>query len=283
MGGARHPVRVQQVAEQLDPFDEARAGAREVRRRVDREHTRAEPREPLALLHRLGGGLLGVVAAGHRHDHLGAAGLELVPAGRARPLTRQAEHVLAAGELDHLWHPVPADIERVEPLERRHPRARRTLDCALHGLDPLGRVEGQPLAGVVGIRGRGEPRHVGEHLAERGGVERDHLRLGRQPLRHGAHVVEGDGAHLAHRLRDDQVHVQLLERVLVQLVERLAAARSLAHRGVYLGRLEPGWDHAAREVGELFGSGRVVTLMGDRGHAVAEPEGEQHLGRGWNQ
>jgi hypothetical protein len=33
----------------------------------------------------------------------------------------------------------------------------------------------------------------------------------------------------------------------------------------------------------LIGTGRVVTLMGDRSHAVAEPEGEQHLGRGWNQ
>jgi hypothetical protein len=33
-------------------------------------------------------------------------------------------------------------------------------------------------------------------------------------------------------------------------------------------------------VRELFGAGRVVTLVGDRGDAVAEAEGKQHLGRG---
>jgi hypothetical protein len=36
-------------------------------------------------------------------------------------------------------------------------------------------------------------------------------------------------------------------------------------------------------MGELFGAGRVVTLVSDRSDAVAQPEREQHLGRGWNQ
>ena len=103
-----------------------------------------------------------------------------------------------------------------------------------------------------------------------------------QPLGHRDDVVERDGAHLADRLRDDQVHVELLERRLVELVERLAAAGALAHRGVDLGGRQPLRDHAAREMGELLGARRVVTLVGDRGDAVAEAEREQHLGRGWD-
>jgi hypothetical protein len=153
----------------------------------------------------------------------------------------------------------------------------------LHGLDALGRLAGKPLAGLVRARRGREPRHVGEHLAERRRVERDDLRLRRQPLRDRAHVVEGDGADLAHRLGDDQVHLELLERRLVELVERLAAPGALAHRGVDRGRFQALGNHAAREVGELFGAGRVVTLVSDRGHAVAEAEREQQLGRGRNQ
>ena len=73
---------------------------------------------------------------------------------------------------------------------------------------------------------------------------------------------------------------ELLERALVELVEGLAASGALAHRGVDLGGRQALGNHAAGEVGELFRAGRVVTLVRDRGDAVAEAEGEQHLGRG---
>ena len=176
-----------------------------------------------------------------------------------------------------------ADVDRVEPLERGHARTRRVLHGPLDGLDPRGGVLGELLARLLDAGRLGEPRHVGEHLAEGGRVERDHLRLRGQPLGHRAHVVERDGADLAHRLRDDQVHAELLERVLVELVQRLAAAGALAHRGVDLGGGQALGNHAAGEVGELFRAGRVVTLVRDRGDAVAEAEREQHLGRGRNE
>jgi transposase len=63
----------------------------------------------------------------------------------------------------------------------------------------------------------------------------------------------------------------VLDRALAVLVacRRLAAAGALAHGRVDLGRFEALRDHAAREVGELFRAGRVVTLVRDRGDAVA--------------
>ncbi len=96
-------------------------------------------------------------------------------------------------------------------------------------------------------------------------------------------VVERDGADLAHRLGDDQVHLELAQLERVELVERLAGTGALAHGGVDRRRAEALGNDAAGEVGEIRGLGRVVTLMGDGDDVVADAEGEQHLGRGWDQ
>ena len=50
-----------------------------------------------------------------------------------------------------------------------------------------------------------------------------------QPAGRGDHVVEGDRAHLAHGLGHDQVGLELAQRGLVELVERLARPGPLAH------------------------------------------------------
>jgi len=144
---------------------------------------------------------------------------------------------------------VAAREHRVEPLERGDARTRPARHRRLHPLDALARLVGEPRAGLVRAGHGSQARDVGEHLAERGGIERDQLGLRGQPLRDGAHVVERHRADLADRLRHDQVHVELVQRRLVELVQRLAAARALAHRGVDLGRRQPVGDHAARQVG----------------------------------
>ena len=224
------------MAEQLDPVDEARSRPREVGGCIHGHDTRADRRKPLAMEHRLGRRLLGVVAAGHRDHDLGRRRLDLRPLDRARLLPGHPEHVVAAGELDHLRDPVPAREHGVEPFERRDARPRVARDGELDLLDPLGGLLGQRLARLRHARRLGEPRDVGQDLAERGRVERDHLGMGGEALRHGADVVERDGAYLADRLGHDQIHVEALERVLVELVERLAAARALTHGGVDLRR-----------------------------------------------
>ena len=126
----------------------------------------------------------------------------------------------------------------------------------------------------------GERADVAEHLAERVRVERDHLRLGLDPLRDRDDVVVGDRADRAQRLRDDQVGLQLAQPRLVERVDRLALLGQLAHGAVDLAGLEPGADQVARDLGQLERRRGVVALVGDGGDLVAEPEREQHLGRG---
>ena len=123
--------------------------------------------------------------------------------------------------------------------------------------------EVRPLALHVG--GGGERAHVAQHLAQGPGVQREHLGLGREPFRNGAHVVHGHRAHGAQRLGHDQVRLKLLELLLVELVERLAAVGALTHGTVDLAGAEPLGDHAAREVREPLDALRVVALVGD-GH-----------------
>ncbi len=278
-GRLGHQARVQQVGQQLDAVHQPRAGAREVGRGVHGRDASAQGGQPLGLLEGLLRGPLGAVAAGHRHHHRRGRGLQLGPSDGARLLAGQAQHVDAAGHLDHLRHPVAAREHRVQPLQRRHRHRLGRGHGVLHVVQPLGGHLHQLLALVGHAGGLGQARHVGQHLADRGGVQRDHRGLGRQPLGHRAHVVVGDGADLAHRLGHDQVGVLLGQRLLVELVQRLALAHVLAHGGVDLGRRQPLGDHAGGQVGQLRGRRRVVALVRYCHDAVAQAELEQHLGR----
>ena len=177
-----------------------------------------------------------------------------------------------------------AHVERVEPLERGHARARRIRHRPLDGLDPLGRLRGELLAGLVGA-GRGRARRGTSASTSPSVVGSSEITSGCVGSRSAtARTSSNETAHTSHTacvtIRSTSSASSV---VLVELVQRLAAAGPLAHRRVDPGRVEPLGDHAAREVGELFGAGRVVTLVGDRGDAVAEAEREQHLGRGRNQ
>ena len=105
----------------------------------------------------------------------------------------------AAGELDHLRHPVAAGEGRVEPLERDAPApasapATASRTASSRALE-LGPQRGSPASAAPATPA--ERDGVVEDLAERRGVEREDARLGRQPLGDGADVVVGDGADLA--------------------------------------------------------------------------------------
>ena len=70
---------MQHVPEQLEALDQARAGAGEVRGRVDGDHAaRSQRREPVAEVVGLLCGTLGVVAARHDDHDLGAGGLDVL-------------------------------------------------------------------------------------------------------------------------------------------------------------------------------------------------------------
>ena len=178
-----------------------------------------------------------VIAAGH-HDH------DLRLGGRARASQEtvcegspaSAEHVLAAGQLDQLRRPVARHVHGVEPLERRHARAGRPRTASRDPLDPLLGVAHERDALRAVARGLGErrtspsvsPSVFGSSAITRG---RDG-----QPAGQLGDLLVGDRAHRAQRLRDDQLGLERGERLAVELVDRLALQRALAHRRVDLRR-----------------------------------------------
>ena len=268
------------MREQLQPVHQSRAGPGEVSGRVDgHDRARAERGEPL----RVGVGLVRrprcVVAAGHHHHGLGLGRLDLLPRGGPRPLAREAERVLTARKLDHLRDPVTSDVRRVEPLERDRARAGCVLDGLADAVDAGGGLVHQLRALLGHTGGRREIACAGKHLSEGRGVERQDLRHRVELFGDGADVVRRHRADLAERLGHDQVGLDLVEDRVVELVDRLAAARALAHLAVDLGRTEALRYRGASEAGQLGRLWRIIAFVSDRDHVVPKSEGEQRLGR----
>ena len=123
-------VRVHGVGEDLESVHEPRRGPREERRRVDGDDPlRAERGEPVVVVERLVRGAATSKPQGITTTTSGCGG-DLLPARGARLLSGQPERVHAARELDQLRDPVPADVRRGEPLERRDGPRRRAVDAA---------------------------------------------------------------------------------------------------------------------------------------------------------
>ena len=173
------PVRMQDVAEQLEAVDQARAGTREVGGGVDGHDAAGAERGELVCV---GPGLLeravGVVAARHDDHDLGLRGAHVVPRALRGVLAGQAEHVEAAGVLDQLRRPVAGHEHRVQPLERGDADGLGGAHGQAHAVDPRGGVLHERHAGVLGVGRLRQRAYVAEHLAERAGVERQHLRRG---------------------------------------------------------------------------------------------------------
>ena len=111
---------------------------------------------------------LDVPAAGHRDDDVGAERRTSAPHSTSGRLqARRPGDVLAAGDRDHLRHPVAADVGRVEPLERDHPRARLApTDGAADRRQPALELAAQLVRRGLDPGRLAEPDHVLEHLAE---------------------------------------------------------------------------------------------------------------------
>ena len=193
-------------------------------------------------------------------------------------LAGPAEQVEPARVLDQLRRPVARDEHRVEPLEGGDRHRLGGAHGEPHAVDPRSRVAHQVDAGVLGVGRLCERAHVPQHLAQRVRIQRHHLRLGVEPLGDRAHVVVGDRADGAQRLRDDQIGLKVPQGGLVELVDRAALLGQRAHGAVDLVRRQAGPDHVARDLGQVERLRRVVALMGDGGDLVADAEREQHLG-----
>jgi hypothetical protein len=173
---------------------------------------------------------------------------------------------------------VPGHEHRVQPLQGGDRDGLGPADGLPDGVDARSLAGDEVQRGVAHARGLGQRADVAHGLAEGGGIERDDPRgrgqLGGDP----AHVSRGHRAHRAQILRHDQVGLELGQQVLVQHVDRLAALRALAHRGVDLGGAQARRQHVAGDLRQALDRGRVVALVRDADHVVAEAQREEQLG-----
>ncbi len=94
---------------------------------------------------------------------------------------------------------------RIEPFERDHARSRRGPHGQADAVDPPGGLADQLDSRILGVCGLCDRSSIAENLSNRVRIERDDHRLAVELLGDLLDVVHGDRAHLAERLRDDQV------------------------------------------------------------------------------
>ena len=188
------------------------------------------------------------------------------------------DRVLAAGEGDHLRHPVASGERRIEPLQGQHPRARLSRHGDAHDVQPHLKIFEQ---GYGPVRTAGEiadPADVLEDVRQRLGIERDHLRAAGQGADGAIHLLGRHGADRAELLRDDDVRIEPGDPLLVERVETGAAAHLGGDRGVHLGGGHAGRQRAAGEGRPRPRLGGKVALVGNADHQLARAHGEQDLG-----
>ena len=281
---ARTSVGVQQVAEQLHAVDQPRARAREVGRGVHRHHARAEA-PPGA---RGGAGLRRRLLRVQPH------GMDTTTSGSDASTSShsavrecspgEAEHVHAARQLDHLRHPVPADVHRVEPLERGHGGRGAPLDrrstASMRAADSA--TSGRPASGAPAASARRgtsastSPMVVGSsemHLRAGWAAARPRparrRRTRRRPRRR-------PGSRSGPRRARRSVLPRRARRSPRRGSVRSRTARSISAAGRPSGiTLRVRWGSCR--------AWRIIALVGDRRPRVAQAEREQHLGGGRHQ
>ena len=256
-----------------------------------RSRPRRRPRRPAApsvasrraCVVRLLGGALGVVAARHRHHDLRPRGRDLLPLRRARVLAGQPSTSTPPASSIICGTQWPATKTGSSHSSAATARARRVAHRLPHARRSARRrpaTSSSPASSHA--RRLGEPRHVGEHLAERvtGRARSPRGWVGSRSAT--ARTSSKETAQTSHTacvtIRSDPELREQCPRRARRATRRGRCARapraSISAGGQAVG------DHAAGEVGECSAPRRVVALVGDRGDAVAEAECEQHLGRG---
>ena len=183
-----------------------------------------------------------------------------------------------------------ADGERrVQPLDPddARPDVTGVAPCGHHLLDRT-QARAQDLDQVERVvldLGHGADR--GDRVEDpfdRRGLERDDGDRGVDRPDDLVDLAVADRADAAQLLGQDQVRFERLELLVIERIERRAAVHRGGHQRV---------DLAARAVMEILGVvghdrladhfRRPVALMGYADELIAEPEGADNLGRGWEQ
>src|ERR1044071_6122027 len=128
---------MEERGQDLDAADETRPGAVEIGGAAARFYRRqlapaVETFEPRRFRRRS----LEAEAARHEHDDFRRVRAQRLPRGGLRRRALTAEPVGAAGELDHLRHPVAGGVNWIGPLDARDARASvRARRALAHAVD----------------------------------------------------------------------------------------------------------------------------------------------------
>ena len=284
---------VQDLGDDLEALDDARAGAVDVLIAVDHgdaaglRRAQVAPARMLAEQRGVGAGAVEVVAARRDDDHVGVGGRESIPLEAERLAARRADQRLAARQLDQLHRPVPGRHQRVRPLDhgdaRSRPRARR-LTVVAHALDAA--LQGsRKLAARLGAAQRlGGALDVGPDVVERVGRERDQAHIKVDQRGDGAlHLFEAHGADFALRLGDDVGGREAAQQLKVDLVDAervgcLRLAREFAHLRIDLAAAPAQRRPRTGDDRQRFDARRIVALVRAPDQRRAQPEAADDLG-----
>jgi hypothetical protein len=130
-------LRVQELAEDLDPVDNTRPRPREIRVGIDgvdlaKVGCLGTVQKRLGLLHRA----LEVEATRHEDRDVDRFAHDLLPAESARPVPAGRENRLPSGRLDLVGNPVPGIERRIGPLENQDPRSTAAVNPTANRVHP---------------------------------------------------------------------------------------------------------------------------------------------------
>ncbi len=110
-------------------------------------------------------------------------------------------------------------------------------------------------------------------------VQREHLRTWPQRFGGQSRVGSGHGAHVAHRLGEYEVRLQLAERRLIDHIDAARLAHRLAHRRVHFAAVQTRRVEARpRDAGPVEQLGRIVAFVRDRDDPLLEAKSPGDLG-----
>ena len=117
------------------------------------------------------------------------------------------------------------DEDGIQPLQSGDAWTRQSADGKLHTIDPCGGAGDQVDAALTPTGGLGQGANVAQGFADGLGIESDHLRLGADLACDLRHLLVGDRADGAERLRHDQLGLEPLQGDPVELVDGLPVER----------------------------------------------------------
>src|SRR2546427_3034624 len=263
---------------------QARPGPREITRSIHREDPallrrgQVLPAAGKRRTSKLCGALFQGIATRHDQHHLGLHREDLLQTDAERPLARLAQNVAPTGDGNHLRHPMPRDVEWIEPLETHHPGSRtHTSRRSLNRRHPALQIDDKLMRLVGAAGGFAHDDDVAPNVGEGARVERKHARRPRQAHKRRSQVVRRSRADLAEVLSNDEIWLDDVKRLDIHAVKALAAGEEVTHLAINFRR--GGGVGQARADQNSFRAclAREVTLVSNADHFPAQTQSEENL------